>query len=169
MKVLKPVPLTADKFKPYGDVIELGSNEAISINGGNCLRYSDLAGLDMDESGVAGISLFDAKAYASPYQLNYVERHPLGSQAFIPMSTGHYLVVVADDIDGIAQQPMVFLATEKQGVNYARNVWHGVLSPIAAQSLFAVVDYIGDKPNLEESEFETPYLIEFDEHEQNES
>ncbi len=161
MKTLQCHLLTAAAFKPYGDVIEMSGTNPISINSGNCLRYSDLAALDIDSSGAAGISIFDAKPYQSPMQLNYVERHPLGSQAFIPMTSDAYIVVVADDINGTAQEPKVFLTNGKQGVNYARNVWHGVLTPVIQQSLFTVVDYIGTADNLEEYFFDTPYFIEF--------
>jgi len=168
MKFLDIEPLNADSFKPYGNIIETAGASSVLINSGNCKRFNDLAGLDIDDSGRAGISLFEAKPYASPYQLNYVERHPLGSQAFVPMTSEKYLVIVADDIDGVAQEPKVFMTNGFQGVNYARNVWHGVLSPIVTTGLFAVVDYIGNVPNLEEFEFKTeefefktPFLIRF--------
>lgn len=161
MKTLNPVALTAAQFERFGDVIEIDDNASIEINGGNCLRFSDLASLDIDVSGKAGISLFDAKPYRNPITLTYVERHPLGSQAFLPMTADKYIVVVADDVDGMPQEPLVFITNGKQGVNYGRNVWHGVLTPIQAQSTFAVVDYIGQGSNLEEQAFETPFLIEY--------
>ncbi len=161
MKPLAPELLTPEKFQPYGNVIETAGTEPTVINGGNCLRYSDLADLDIDSSGVTGISLFDAKPYTSPYQLNFVERHPLGSQAFIPMSHDKFLIVVADDVNGVAQQPNVFLTDGRQGVNYARNIWHGVITPIVSSTQFAVVDYIGANDNLEVYEFDTPYVILF--------
>lgn len=122
MKELYPELLSAERFEPYGDVIQLAHADAISINSGNCLRYNDLASLDIDSSGKTDISLFHAKPYFSPYQLNYVERHPMGSQAFIPMMNDKYLVVVADDFNGVAQQPKVFITDGTQGVNYKGNV-----------------------------------------------
>lgn len=161
MKILKPELLTAKAFQPYGDVIESTNASSTTINGGNCVRYSNLASLDIDNSGVIGMSIFDAKPYANPIQLKYVERHPLGSQAFMPMNSDKYLVIVADDVNGLVQKPKVFITDGTQGVNYKRNTWHGVLTPIVKQSLFTVVDYIGDGDNLEEFVFDTPYLIEF--------
>lgn len=160
-ETLFPELLTSEGFSAYGDVIELAGKEPVSINSGNCLRYSDLATLDISKSGVTGISLFDAKAYTNPLTLNYVERHPLGSQAFLPTSTDPYLVIVADDADGAAYSPRVFITSGYQGVNYRRNIWHGVLAPIVQQSVFVVVDYIGDGNNLEEFSFATPYLVSF--------
>ncbi len=161
MKLLTPEPLTADAFSPYGNVIETDNAKPISINSGKCLRYNDLADIEIDGSGSAGISLFDAKPYTSPYQLKHVERHPLGSQTFLPMTRDRYLVIVAVDANNIAQQPKVFLTNGKQGVNYRRNTWHGVLTPIVTNALFAVVDYIGLQNNIEEYVFDKPYLIEF--------
>lgn len=161
MQSLKPRLLSKDKFKAYGEVIEVDGNVPISINSGNCDRYSDLATLDIDKSGQAGISLFDAKAYTNPLTLTYVERHPLGSQAFLPTSTDPYLVIVAADKAGQPQTPEAFVTSGYQGVNYHRNTWHGVLTPIVRQSLFVVIDYIGDENNLQESEFQTPWLIDF--------
>lgn len=160
MNVLIPELLSATNFRPYGDVIETANSDSISINSGNCFRYSDLVSLDIDSSGKTGISLFDAKPYASPVKLRYVERHPLGSQAFIPMSSDQFIVVVADDKNGSAQRPKVFITDGTQGVNYKRNVWHGVLTPIIKQALFTVVDYIGTENNLEEFMFDEPYTIE---------
>ena len=102
MKTLTVELLTREKFEAYGDVIEIAGNNPVSINSGNCQRYTDLACLDMCNTGAPGISLFDAKAYRSPLTLTYVERHPLGSQAFLPTSSDPYLVVVADDLAGRA-------------------------------------------------------------------
>ena len=164
MNTLTVELLTREKFEAYGDVIEITGNEPVSINSGNCQRYTDLARLDMCSTGASGISLFDAKAYCSPHTLIYVERHPLGSQAFLPTSSDPYLVVVADDQAGAAHAPKAFITNGYQGVNYHRNTWHGVLTPIVRQSLFIVVDYIGEGNNLEEFKFQSPYLIHFDLH-----
>ncbi len=161
MQKLTPEPLTKASFKSFGEIIELEGRDPISINGGNCLRYSDLTTVDISNTGAPGISIFDAKAYTNPITLNYVERHPLGSQAFIPTSTDPYLVIVAHDQDGVALEPRVFITSGYQGVSYKRNIWHGVLTPIISQSLFVVVDYIGDGNNLEEYTYATPYLIDY--------
>ena len=164
MNTLTVELLTREKFEAYGDVIEIAGNEPVSINSGNCQRYTDLARLDMCSTGASGISLFDAQAYCSPLTLTYVERHPLGSQAFLPTSSDPYLVVVADDLAGRAQTPKAFITDGYQGVNYHRNTWHGVLTPVVRQSLFVVVDYIGEGNNLEEFTFQSPYLIHIDLH-----
>ncbi len=90
-----------------------------------------------------------------------MERHPSGSQAFIPMSDDPFLVIVALDENGQPGLPRVFETDGLQGVNYHRNVWHGVLTPIRGNGLFTVVDRIGPGSNLEEHRLDTAYQITF--------
>ena len=155
---IEAAPLTATAFAPFGNVIELRDAPDKIINQGLCGRHHDLAELDF-HGGRAGISLFDATPRALPYTLEMVERHPDGAQAFLPM-TGHpFLVIVAPDEDGNPGAPRAFLTTPFQGVVYKRGAWHGVLTPLHAPGLFAVVDRIGPGPNLEEHWFSTPYTV----------
>ncbi len=88
-----------------------------------------------------------------------LERHPLGSQCFIPMDQSEYLVIVAEDEGGRPSTPRAFMARSPQSINIKRNVWHGVLTPISGSGLFAVVDRIGDGNNLEEHWLKEAYLI----------
>ncbi|MEM1077690.1 MAG: ureidoglycolate lyase [Pseudomonadota bacterium] len=152
-------PLTAEGFAPFGDVLEVGGAPDKVINQGLCGRHHDRAALDFGPDGRAGISLFDAEPRALPLTLDMVERHPEGSQAFIPMSRHPFLVIVAPDADGVPGAPRAFLTAPGQAVNYHRNTWHGVLTPLHAPGLFAVVDRIGATPNLEEHWFEAPYEV----------
>ncbi|MGR3321029.1 MAG: ureidoglycolate lyase [Pseudooceanicola sp.] len=151
-------PLTAGEFAPFGDVLEVAGAPDRIINPGLCGRHHDLARLDFGD-GRAGISLFDAEPRALPYDLEMVERHPEGSQAFLPMTMAPFLVVVAPDEGGVPGRPVAFRSAPGQGVNYHRGTWHGVLTPLSAPGLFAVVDRIGSGANLEEHWFETPYRI----------
>jgi ureidoglycolate lyase len=153
-------PLTADAFAPFGDVLDASGAPDKIINQGLCGRFHDRAALDFGQGGRAGISIFDAVPRQLPYQLDMVERHPEGSQAFIPMCLGPFLVIVAPDAAGKPGLPRAFLSTAGQAVNLHRGVWHGVLTPLAAPGLFAVIDRIGDTPNLEEYWFETPYVVD---------
>ncbi|MGR3481481.1 ureidoglycolate lyase [Salipiger marinus] len=152
-------PLTAEAFAPFGDVLDTSGAPDRIINQGLCGRFHDRAALDFGD-GRAGISLFRAEPRQLPLVLDMVERHPEGSQAFIPMSEAPFLVVVAPDEGGTPGRPRAFLTQPGQGVNYHRGVWHGVLCPLSAPGLFAVVDRIGAGPNLEEHWFTEPYLIE---------
>ena len=110
--------------------------------------------------GKAGISLFNAQARLLPLVLDMVERHPDGSQAFLPMSLTPFLVIVAPDENGKLGRPRAFLTTAGQGVNYHRGTWHGVLTPLHAPGLFAVVDRIGAGDNLQEHWFDKPFTVE---------
>ena len=98
-----------------------------------------------------------------PLELKMMERHPLGSQAFIPMSDTPFLVVVAADENGKPGEPVAFMMKSKQGVNYHRNTWHAVLTPLDQVGDFVIVDRGGEGDNLVEYFFETPYLITSDE------
>ena len=151
-------PLTAEAFAPFGEVLEASGAPDKIINQGLCGRFHDRAGLDFSD-GRAGISVFDAEPRDLPYKLEMVERHPLGSQAFLPMHRNPWLVIVATDNGGMPGKICAFEAAPGQGINLARNTWHGVLTPLHAPGLFAVVDRIGPGDNLEEHWFDAPRVI----------
>lgn len=151
-------PLTAEAFAPFGDVIEVSGPPTVMINQGLCGRHTDLAKLEFTD-GRAGISLFDAEARALPYELDMVERHPLGSQAFIPVSGVPFLVCVSPDMGGVPGTPVAFVTQPGQSVNLHRGTWHGVLCPLGADGQYVVVDRIGEGSNLEEYWFDTPFMV----------
>jgi ureidoglycolate lyase len=152
-------PLTAEVFAPFGDVLECAGAPDRMINAGLCGRFHDRARMDFGPGGRAGISLFEAQPRSLPYALDLVERHPDGSQAFIPMTQHPFLVIVAPDNGGQPGEPVAFVTQPGQGVNYLRGTWHGVLAPLHGPGLFAVVDRVGDTPNLQEVVFDAPYSI----------
>jgi ureidoglycolate lyase len=150
--------LTAEGFRAFGEVIEIAEQPFRLINEGRCYRYHDLARPDILD-GAAGVSLFRSEIRSLPYEVDMLERHPLGSQCFLPMDGSDYLVIVAADEGGVPGQPVAFLAHGAQGVNYGRNVWHGVLAPVSGGGLFAVVDRIGAGANLEEFRLKVPVSV----------
>lgn len=158
MKRIAIQPLTVEAFAPFGDVLEAEGAPDKIINEGLCGRFHDRARLDFSD-GQAGISIFKSEARALPYQLTMVERHPLGSQAFLPMSLDPFLVIVAPEEGGAPGAPLAFRTAPGQGINLLRGTWHGVLTPLADPGLFAVVDRIGAGANLEEHWFESPYEV----------
>ncbi len=158
MKRITATLLTPAAFAPFGDVIEVAGDPDKIINQGQCGRFHDRAELDFSD-GRAGISLFNANPRALPYQLDMVERHPDGSQAFIPMTHQPFLVIVAPDENGKPGAPMAFITSPGQAVNYRKGTWHGVLTPLHGPGLFAVVDRIGTGANLEEFWFDTAYEV----------
>lgn len=151
-------PLTQAAFAPFGDVLDASGPPDKLINQDLCGRHHDRAALDFG-TGRAGISIFDAHPRDLPYRLEMMERHPDGSQAFLPMHQNPFLVVVAPDKDGAPDRPLAFIAHPGQGVNYHRNIWHGVLTPLHEPGLFAVIDRIGDGANLEEHWFDTAWTV----------
>ncbi len=148
--MIRTEPLTATAFAPFGDVLDCAGDPDKLINAGLCGRYHDRARLDFGPDGRAGISIFNAKARSLPLLLDLLERHPDGSQAFIPMTANPFLVIVAPDDNGIPGPVRAFLTAPGQGINLLRNTWHGVLTPLSAPGLFAVIDRIGATPNLQE-------------------
>jgi len=158
MTTLIASPLTAAAFAPFGDVLEATGDFRL-INEGRCQRHHDRAQLDFGSAGRAGISIFNAEPRALPYGFNLVERHPDGSQAFLPLSQHPFLVIVAPDAGGRPGAPLAFLTNGAQGINLHRNTWHGVLTPLHAPGLFAVVDRIGTTPNLQEYRYDHSWHV----------
>lgn len=158
MKTIIAQTLTADAFRPFGEVIEIGAGEQIAINRGKCIRHHKLATADVE--GEVGLSIFAGQPYALPHIVDLVERHPLGSQAFYPLGKQSWLVVVCEDESGKPVRPEAFLASAGQGVNIARNIWHGVLTPLYEPSQFLVMDRVSDGPNLEEFDLREPFAVE---------
>lgn len=153
-------PLSAAAFAPFGQVIEIESANHYPINNGMTERYHDLARVEL--GGVHPrplISIFRGRPYDLPLTLKMVERHPLGSQAFYPLSTSPWLVIVAEDEGGSPVRLRAFEPAPGQGVNIAMNTWHGVLTPLETEADFLVVDRGGDGSNLEEHHFETPWTV----------
>lgn len=154
MKTLIPAPLTAEEFAPFGDVLD-ATGQFRLINDGMCRRHHDRARLDFGDAR-AGISIFQAEPRSLPYSFDLIEHHPDGSQAFLPMTQHPFLVIVATSP---SDTPRAFLTNGAQGINLHRGTWHGVLTPLHAPGLFAVVDRIGTTPNLEEHWLSEPWTV----------
>jgi ureidoglycolate lyase len=155
VKRIRAEPLTAKGFAPYGSVIEAGRGEDRLINSGLCHRWHDQCRPDV-EGGEACISVFEAEPRSLPHRLDLIERHPLGSQAFLPLTAHPFLVIAADDPEAT---PRAFLTAPHQGVQFRRGAWHGVLTPLRRPGLFAVIDYAGPEKNLEERRFDEPWEV----------
>jgi ureidoglycolate lyase len=152
MREMSPEPLTAEAFAPFGRVIE-ASDDAVKldINQGHAVRYDRLAEIDVaDEEGTGAISLFRARPLAE-LVLRVFERHPLGSQTFVPLSGSPYLVAVAPAGAFDAAKVRLFHAEAHQGVHYRKGVWHHFLL-VLGESDFLVIDRAGPGDNCEEVE-----------------
>ena len=155
---LQTQPLTTNAFKAFGEIIDATGEPDKIINQGLCGRYHNLAQLDFT-TGKAGLSVFNAEARSLPFKLEMMERHPEGSQAFIPMHQYPFLIIVSHDKNGVPDTPISFISKPGQGINIFKNTWHGVLCPLHAPGLFAVIDRIGEGPNLEEHWFKKVWTI----------
>lgn len=154
-RIIHIEPLSATTFAPFGEVLEASGPPDKMINQGLCARFHDRALLDFDDAR-AGISIFRAQPRSLPHVLDLVERHPDGSQAFLPMSEHPFLVIVTTDPEA---KPHAFVTNGAQGINLHRGTWHGVLTPLDGPGLFAVVDRIGPTLNLEEHYFSSPWVV----------
>ena len=152
---LHPQPLTRSNFQPFGCVIETDHAESFLINEGTTHRYHALARADVVD-GSAIISIFRGTPRPKPIEINMLERHPLGSQAFFPLSPHPWLIVVANGGDTAPGDCRAFTARGDQGIQYARNVWHHPLLVLAPEQDFLVVDRQGDGTNVEEFVFPQP-------------
>lgn len=153
-------PLDPDTFAPFGDVIAARGTSSFAFNGGMAQRFHDLARTSVRGEGARlGVSLARAEPYALPLALRLVERHPLGSQAFVPLTPAPFLVVVAPDEGGAPGEPLAFRTAPGEGVNYLANVWHGVLTPLGEPAPFLILDRIGPGANLEEHHFDKHWTI----------
>ncbi|NTV10859.1 MAG: ureidoglycolate lyase [Zoogloea sp.] len=162
MRRLPIEALTRAAFAPFGDVIE-ASDEVrhFSINAGNTERYHDLAKLEPGEGGRIVASIFRGQPRALPFVVEMMERHPKGSQAFMPLSGKPYLVVVAPPGEPPGAGDLrCFLAGPGQGVNYAAGVWHHPLLALGKVSDFLVLDRAGEGPNCDEVVLAPTALIE---------
>ena len=150
MLALSIAPLTRAGFAPFGDVVETTDVKPKLINEGFAERFDDLARIDVAaEGGEVNVSLFTGSARPAPLLIKLMERHPLGSQLFMPLSGMPWLVVVCADPD-VPSSYRAFAASGRQGVNYARNCWHHPLLVFENASPFMVVDRKGTGSNLEE-------------------
>lgn len=159
-RIVTAKPLSRAAFAPFGDVIDTDWDNHFPINQGKCERYHDLARVEAEGPNARVlISIFKGTPYDFPLKLTMVERHPLGSQAFMPLSPAPFLVVACPDGPDGPGTPHAFVTRPGQGVSYCRNTWHAMLTPIGAPQDFLVVDRGGDGDNLVEHHFDEPWEV----------
>jgi ureidoglycolate lyase len=151
--LLSTAALDAENFAPFGQVIECAGHEGLDINGGSSRRFHDLARLEADRQGRLALSIFQTRAMPLPLPLLKLERHPLGSQAFVPLQGQPFLIAVAARTPDPAHPDpgllRVFLSNGRQGINFRRGVWHHPLIAVAGGD-FLVADRLGPGNNCEE-------------------
>jgi ureidoglycolate lyase len=153
---LIPQPLTAEAFRPFGDVIE-AAGACDLINNGTTQKFADLATIDVSaDGGRPCISIYRATPYKLPLTIKMLERHPLGTQLFIPLQCESFLIVVAPRGDGddvVPNSVRAFITNGSQGINYFRGTWHHPIVALEERCEFLVVDRVGQGINCEETYF----------------
>jgi ureidoglycolate lyase len=153
-------PLLAKTFAPFGDVLDT-KGQPDTINYGHTMRFDTGATLDLDANhGRSGVSIFRSTPLPDPISIEVMERHPLSSQAFYPLSQNPYLVVVAPKGEFDPVKICAFLAAPEQGVNYHPGVWHHYLLALYGVSDFLVIDRLGPGDNCQETRLSTPLVVE---------
>lgn len=160
-KFLKPAPLTRQTFLPFGDLISADTCQDIrSINAGHTVRFNNLAKLQLNAQGLLPcLSIFRSEAWQLPEMVRSMERHPLTSQAFMPLGNAPYLIVVARPGPLIEDQIQAFIGQSGQGVNYHPGTWHHYNVSLEGAADFLVVDADGDTPNCDEVALTQPIEI----------
>ena len=148
-KIFTAKPITRENFSKFGDVITTKNLESLEINDGYAKRYDNIASLNTSkDNGETTISIFSALKRSFPMKVNMMEKHPLGSQAFIPMKETTFLSFVAPEGDKPDLNKIeAFIIPPGIGINYKPGTWHFPL--ISTENMnFLVVDRKGSGNNL---------------------
>jgi len=127
-------------------------------------RYSNLAQIDIDsaDGGRPSISIARCRsATAIPYRIDMLERHPRGTQAFMPLTAFQFVVVVAPAGEDIETQDIAaFVTNGRQGINYHKGVWHIPIIAMQEGQEFMIVDRGGNGDNCDEHYLGDPILVD---------
>lgn len=159
---LRPQPLTRERFAPYGDVIETAVDKSAVMNAARFQRFDDLCRVEIAKRGHVSISIARCRAATKlPLRLDLVERHPLGSQAFMPLQHCIMVIVVAPPGEDVAAADLrAFVSNGRQGINYHRGTWHMPLIAFEAGQEFLIVDRAGSGSNCEEYALDDAVTLE---------
>ena len=158
--IIKPKLITKENFKKFGDMITTANIKPIEINNGFAKRYDGIANLNTKkDNGESTISIFSALKRSFPMKIDMMEKHPLGSQAFIPMKDTTFLCFVAPPGDlPEVNKIQSFIVPPQTGINYKPGIWHFPL--ISTENTnFLVIDRKGKGENLVIHKFEKDKII----------
>jgi len=158
--IIKPIEITRENFAVYGDLISSDAIKPMDINAGYAKRFDDLAKINTSkDKGETIVSIFSALKRSFPMKIDMMEKHPLGSQAFVPMKETIFLSFVAPP----AESPDIskiqsFIIPPKTGINYKPGIWHFPLIS-TEDTNFLVIDRKGSGENLIIHKFEKENII----------
>ena len=160
MLELQPLPLTSERFAAYGDVIEASAKQVAGMNAARFERFDDLCAVEA-KAGHVAVSIARCRIATSlPHRIDMVERHPHGSQAFVPLTPCKFMVVVAPPGESVTAGDLVaFVTNGRQGINYHRGTWHMPLIAFDSGQEFLVIDRAGKTPNCDEHDLEEPVTL----------
>lgn len=151
---LRPLPLTAERFAEFGNVVESAPSSHAAMNEQRFERFDDLVDIDIDAKPDGRVSVSIARCRMPtrfPYRVEMVERHPRGSQAFIPLQRFSFIVVVGPAGESIEAEDLeAFVTNGRQGINYHKGVWHMPLIALEAGHDFLVIDRVGEGANCDQ-------------------
>jgi ureidoglycolate lyase len=161
---LKAEPLTKERFAVYGDVIETSRDASDGMNEARFERFDDLCHVDLINDGRIAVSIARCRTPTSlPLRLDMVERHPLGSQAFIPLSPCKMVIVVAPPREAVdASMLRAFVSNGRQGINYRRGTWHMPLISLQEGQEYLIIDRGGNEANCDQHTLDEAILLEAD-------
>ena len=158
---LIPEALTAAAFAPYGDIVESAEMQAAQMNAERFERFDDLCNVEAQDGRMAVSIARCLIATELPHSIDMVERHPLGSQAFVPLTPCRMLVVVAPAGPQVDVADLrAFVSNGKQGINYHRGTWHMPLIAFEAGQEFLIIDRVGDTPNCDVVSLTEPVTLQ---------
>ncbi|HZD54507.1 MAG TPA: ureidoglycolate lyase [Woeseiaceae bacterium] len=148
---IEPLPLTPERFGPFGDVIAASPAARRPMNEARFDVFAGLARIDIS-GGRLNVSVARSRTpTVLPYRFDTIERHPLGSQAFVPLAPFRFVVVVAAPAEDVEASDLhAFVTNGHQGINYLKGTWHMPLIALEAGQEFLVMDRLSDGDNCEE-------------------
>ena len=157
---LKPAALTRESFAPYGDIVESSEQQVAAMNAESFERFDDLCAVEANDGRIAVSIARCRTATALPHRIDMIERHPHGSQAFVPLTPCRMMVVVAPAGENVAAEDLrAFVSNGRQGINYHRGTWHMPLIAFDPGQEFLIIDRVGDSPNCDLHYLDEPITL----------
>ena len=147
--IIKPKKINKKNFSKYGQIIDTSKKTYFRINNGYAKRYDNLGKINTStKKGKTVVSIFSAKKRLFPMKIDIMEKHPLGSQAFIPMKETSFFAFVAPK----GNRPNLrkiksFIIPKQTGINLNPGIWHFPLISTKKMN-FLVIDRKGKGKNL---------------------